>query len=89
LTEAFPVSSDEILRYLKAVPFRPFRIYMVSGRTYDIRHREMVQVGKRDLLIFTFVSDRPDVYDDWVTIGLLLIESISYLETSEVGRNGE
>lgn len=83
------MTSDEILRYLKAASFRPFRIHMVSGRTFDIRHREMVQVGKRDLVIFTFVSDRPDVYDDWVMIGLLLIESISFLEPSEVGRNGE
>jgi len=55
---------------------------MASGRTFDIRHPEMVRVGTRDLIIFKFVSDTPDVYDDWDTIGLLLIESISHLEPS-------
>jgi hypothetical protein len=54
---------------------------MNSGKTYDIRHPEMVRVGKRDLLIFTLVSDSSDVYDRWENIGLLLIESVAHLET--------
>jgi hypothetical protein len=76
------MSPQEILRYGRAVPFRPFRIHRVSGKTFDIRHPEMVRVGKRDIIIFNFVSDKPEVYDDWDTIGLLLIESISHLEPS-------
>jgi hypothetical protein len=74
------MSNEEILRYIRAQPFRPFRIQMVSGRTFEIRHPEMVRVGKRDVLIFKLVADRPEVYDDWDAISLLLIESISYLE---------
>ena len=54
---------------------------MNSGRRFDIRHPEMVRVGKRDLLIFTFVSDSPEVYDRWENISLALIESIAPLET--------
>jgi hypothetical protein len=76
------MSGQEILNYLKAQPFQPFRIRMNSGRTFDVRHPEMVRVGKRDLLVFTFVSDSPDVYDRWENIALLLIESLSPLETS-------
>ncbi len=74
------MSPQEILRYVRAQPFRPFRIQMVSGRTFEIRHPEMVRVGRRDLLIFKFVADSPEVYDDWDAVSLLLIESISYLE---------
>ena len=76
------MTPPEILNYLHAEPFRPFRIRMNSGRTFDIRHPEMVRVGRRDLLIFTFVSDSPDVYDRWENVSLLLIESISPLEAS-------
>lgn len=83
------MSSDEILRFTKAAPFRPFRIQMVSGRTFDVRHPEMVRPGKRDLIIFQPLKDKPDVYDDWISIGLILIESISHIEAPVVGRNGE
>lgn len=76
------MTPQELLNYVRAQPFRPFRIRMNSGRTFDIRHPEMVRVGKRDLLIFTFVSDSPDVYDRWENVSLLLIESLAPLEAS-------
>jgi hypothetical protein len=57
---------------------------MNSGRTFDIHHPEMVRVGKRDLLTFTFVSDSPEVYDRWENVSLLLIESLSSLEAPVV-----
>ena len=76
------MTPQEVLNYLQVQPFRPFRIRMNSGRTFDIRHPEMVRVGKRDLLIFTFVSDSPHVYDHWENVALLLIESLAPLEAS-------
>jgi hypothetical protein len=74
------MTSQEVLNYVQARPFRPFQIRMNSGRTFDIRHPEMVRVGKRDVLIFTFVSDSPDVYDKWQNVSLVLIESLSPVE---------
>ena len=82
LRDKFPMTPQELLNFVQAQPFRPFRIRMNSGRTFDIRHPEMVRVGRRDLLIFMFVSDAPNVYDRWENISLLLIESLSPLETS-------
>jgi hypothetical protein len=76
------LSSQEVMRYVKAEPFRPFRIHMASGRTFDIRHPEMVRVGKASLVIFTFVSENPEIYDNWDTVGLLLIETISHLDSA-------
>jgi hypothetical protein len=32
------------------------------------------------LILFTFVSDSPDVVDHWETISLLLVESVSHLD---------
>jgi hypothetical protein len=74
------MSAREILGYVKAQPFRPFRILMNSGRTFDVRHPEMVRVGRDFLIHFTFVSDNPDVVDQWQTVSLLLVESISHLD---------
>ena len=73
------MTPQEIL-YVRAEPFRPFRIQMVSGRAFDIRHPEMVRVGRRDLVIFTFVGETAEVHDRWDTVSPLLIESISPLE---------
>ena len=70
------------MSYVKAEPFRPFRSIWRAGRTFDIRHPEMVRVGKASLVIFTFVSENPEIYDNWDTVGLLLIESISHLDSA-------
>jgi len=32
-------------------PFRPFRIVMSSGQTYDVRHSEMAWVTRSDILV--------------------------------------
>jgi hypothetical protein len=76
------MSPREVLNYLRAEPFQPFRIRMNSGQTFDVGHPEMVRVGRRDLLIFTFVSDSPGVYDRWENVSLMLIESIAPLEAA-------
>jgi hypothetical protein len=53
---------------------------MASGKTFDIRHPEMVKVGKMYLVIFTYVSDQPEIVDHWETVSLLLIENISFID---------
>ncbi len=74
------VPPQDILGYIRSEPFRAFRIRMAGGRTFEIRHPEMVRVGKNSLIVFTFVSDDPGVYDRWETVSLMLIESVTHLE---------
>ena len=78
------MTPQEVLNFVKAQPFRPFRIRMNSGRSFDVHHPEVVRVGRRDVLIFTFISDSPDVYDRRENVSLLLIESLSPLEAPVV-----
>lgn len=70
-----------VLTYVNAKPFRPFRIHMASGKTFDVRHPEMVKVGRTNLLVFSFVSEQPDVFEEWQSLSLMLMESISHMET--------
>ena len=70
-----------VLTYVRAEPFRPFRIHMASGKTFDVKHPEMVRVGRTNLLVFSFVSDQPEVFDEWQSVSLMLMESISHLES--------
>jgi hypothetical protein len=76
------VSPHDVLAYLKAQPFRPFRIHMVSGKSYDIRHPEVIRVTATTLVIFTYLSDDAEVFDRWETASLTLIETISYLDAA-------
>ena len=37
---------DDLLSVLKAVPFQPFLIVANGGMIYDVRHPEVVEVGR-------------------------------------------
>jgi hypothetical protein len=69
----------EVLSYLNAEPFRPFQIRVASGRSYVIRRPTTVCVTLTALVIFSSVSDDPDVYDRWETASLDDIELLSHL----------
>ncbi len=74
------MTPQDILRYIKDEPFRPFRIHMASGKVFEVRHPEMIRVGRSFLVIFTYVADEPELLDRWETVSLMLIEHISQLE---------
>lgn len=42
---------------LTAKPFKPFRVSMSSGQSYEVRHPEMAFVTKSDILVGTDVED--------------------------------
>ncbi len=76
------ITPQTLLEYVKAEPFRPFRIHMASGKTFNVRHPEMARVGRTNVLLFSFVSDQPDVFDEWQSSSLMFMECISHLEAS-------
>jgi len=73
------VRPEDVLFWLKAQPFQPFRITMNSGRTYDVRHSELVRLLRTSLVYFT-PSDEPDVFDRAEMIGLILIDHIEPID---------
>jgi hypothetical protein len=74
------MTKQTIQGYIKAEPFRPFRLHLVSGRTFDIRHPEMIKVLQSTILVFKATGDAQDLSDEWETVSLMLMESISHLE---------
>ena len=82
LRETKMISSTDLLSYLKAEPFRPIRIHMASGATFDVRHPEMAKVGRNSVILFTFVSDNPEIFDRWETVSLVLMERVSQLDAT-------
>jgi hypothetical protein len=74
------VTPTQLLAYVKAEPFRPFRLHMASGRTFDICHPAMLMVGKDSLMVFWYAADEHEIIDRWETVSLEAIESISHLD---------
>jgi hypothetical protein len=73
---------DDLLTWTRAAPFIPFRIRLNSGRAFDIRHPEMLKVGRSTLNIYTYTGEPTDPYERMEMVSLLLIESIEPLEAS-------
>jgi hypothetical protein len=81
------VRPDTLLSYVRAAPFRPFRLVMNSGRAFDIRHPETIRVG-RDVFHY-YHAETPDApFDRWDTVSLLLIERVETIETPASASGG-
>jgi hypothetical protein len=67
---------DDVLEWVKAMPYRPFRICLNSGRTFEVRHPEMIKVGRSTIDIFEYADEQRDIYENRQMVGLILIERI-------------
>jgi hypothetical protein len=76
------MTSKEILAYVRASPFRPFQIHMASGRTFEIRHPEMVDAGRTGLVVRSLLCDEPEAHDQGDAVSRMLIEPIFHLDAS-------
>lgn len=66
---------NDLLFWINAQPFVPFRIVLNSGRTYDIRHPELVRVMLTSVLVFT-PTNQEGIYDRAEMLGRVLIDHI-------------
>jgi hypothetical protein len=77
------ITFQRLARYVGAEPFRPFRIKMASGQAFEIRHPEMINVGRTTAYIFTFMSDEAEHSDQREhEVSLLLMESVEPLDVT-------
>ena len=51
------MTAENFRQLLKQRPFRPFRLVMSSGESYEVRHPEMAWVVKNDILVGTDFAD--------------------------------
>jgi hypothetical protein len=42
---------EDVLKQLQKRPFEPFRIHLTDGKTYDVKHPELVITGERFLVV--------------------------------------
>ena len=69
-----------VLDFVTAEPFRPFRMHMASGRTFDVGHPDMVAVGRSWIDVYARPVDESATLERWQKVSLMLLESIEPLE---------
>ena len=70
--------------YVTAEPFMPFRIKMASGSIFEIRHPEMILVGRTSARVYTSI-DGSDGGMRWHDVSLMLMETLEPLESVAPG----
>lgn len=72
---------------LKEEPFKPFRLVMSSGQTYEVRHPEMAMVTKSDILVGIDIED-DGVPAEFKICSMLHVTAAEPLETNSNGTSG-
>lgn len=63
-----------MLDFLTAEPFLPFRIHMASGAAFEVRHPEMVRVGKSSVTVHKHPEGGEEQHARWQEVSLMLME---------------
>lgn len=82
------MTPDELLKALRERPFRPFRVALTDGRAIEVRHPELVLLGRRTAIIgIPALGETEPFYDDRVTVDLLHIVSVEPLRPASSGQS--
>lgn len=67
-------------------PFRPFRLVMSSGQSYEVKHPEMALLTRTDLLVGVGETDE-GVPSDFRICSLLHVATVEPLSATASGSN--
>ncbi len=70
-----------VLDFVTAEPFRPFRMHVATGRTFEVGHPEMVRVGRSSVTVHMKPEGESNSAERWQDVSLMLLESLEPLET--------
>jgi hypothetical protein len=82
------MNREELQSKARQQPFEPFRVILTTGPTYDIRHPDLIMVGRRSAIIG--VTKTPDraFYDNTIQVDLLHVVGIEGIAASPSSPNG-
>jgi hypothetical protein len=68
--------------------FKPFRLVLTTGKTYDIRHPDLIMVGRRSAIIGISDDAEGTAYDRTFKVDLLHVVGVEDLPLSPTSSNG-
>ena len=81
------MTQEELYEEARRQPFRPFRIVLTTGEIYDIKHPELVMVGRRSIAIGITSDDSGTAFEHLVRADLLHVVRTEELPVN-VSSNG-
>jgi hypothetical protein len=73
------VPPEDVEKKLRRQPFQPFRLYLSDGTAYDVRHPELVLLGRRSLVLGLTGRPEDTLYERTVDVDLLHIVRMEHL----------
>ena len=84
------MAPEELRDAIRPQPFEPFRLVLTDGIGYDIRHPDLVLVGKRTATVGLTGDPAQTFYERTVKVDLLHISRLEPLEAIPPrGSNGQ
>ena len=69
-------------------PFMPFQVVLTTGETFDIRHPELLMVGRRAAIIGIANDPEAAVFDRSIKVDLLHVVGLKDLPAVSTSANG-
>ncbi len=82
------MTQEELHETAHRQPFEPFRVILTTGATYDIRHPDLILVGRRSAIIGMTNEPNGTAYDRTIKVDLLHIVGIEELPVTPPSTNG-
>jgi hypothetical protein len=82
------MSHEDLQAVARKDPFKPFRVILTTGATYDIRHPDLIMIGRRSAVIGFAKDEGGTIYDRATWVDLLHIVGVEELPVKSSG-NGE
>lgn len=77
---------EDLHRFLRRRPFRPFRITLTDGRSYEIHHPELMMVGRSSAEVgIPSPRHREPTFERIVSVSLLHVMEVELLPESDAG----
>jgi hypothetical protein len=79
---------DDVQRRLRQRPFQPFVMYLTDGSQYEVRHPELILLGRRSLILGLTSDPDQTVYERAIDIDLLHVVCME-ASAAQAPHNGE
>jgi hypothetical protein len=84
------MAPEEVRDTLRQQPFEPFRLVMADGQGYEIRHPDLLWIGKRAAMVGLTGEPGQDLWERSVKIDLFHVLRLNPLEVRPQSRsNGD
>jgi hypothetical protein len=82
------VTQHELHEFARRQPFEPFRVHLTTGSTYNIRHPDLIMVGRRSAKIGITNEPSGTAYDRTIKVDLLYVVGVQELPLALPSSNG-